>query len=45
MASMITSAVVATEFNLDTEMANLMVGIGIPLSLVTVPLWNYFLFN
>jgi predicted permease len=44
MASMITSAVVATEFNLDTEMANLMVGIGIPLSLITVPLWNYFLF-
>ncbi|MDD4975855.1 MAG: AEC family transporter [Bacteriovorax sp.] len=45
MASMITSAVVATEFNLDTEMANLMVGIGIPLSLITVPLWNYFLFS
>ncbi|MBC7539994.1 MAG: AEC family transporter [Bacteriovorax sp.] len=45
MASMITSAVVSTEFNLDTEMANLMVGIGIPLSLITVPLWNYFLFS
>ena len=45
MASMITSAVVATEFNLDTEMANLMVGIGIPLSLISVPIWNYFLFN
>lgn len=45
MASMITAAVVATEFNLDTEMANLMVGIGIPLSLITVPLWNYFLFS
>lgn len=44
MASMITSAVVAGEFHLDTEMANLMVGIGIPLSLLTVPLWNYFLF-
>jgi predicted permease len=44
MASMITSAVVATEFNLDTEIANLMVGIGIPLSLITVYLWNYFLF-
>lgn len=45
MATMITSAVVATEFNLDSEMANLMVGIGIPLSLISVPLWNYFLFN
>ncbi|MGZ3788953.1 MAG: AEC family transporter [Bacteriovorax sp.] len=44
MATMITSAVVATEFNLDSEIANLMVGIGIPLSLITVPLWNYFLF-
>ena len=45
MATMITSAVVSTEFNLDTEIANLMVGIGIPLSLITVPLWNYFLFS
>jgi hypothetical protein len=36
--------VVATEFNLDTEIANLMVGIGIPLSLITVYLWNMFLF-
>ena len=45
MASMITSAVVATEFNLDTEMANLMVGIGIPLSLITVPIWNYLVFS
>ena len=45
MATMITSAIVATEFNLDTEIANLMVGIGIPLSLLTVPLWNLFLFK
>lgn len=45
MATMITAAVVATEFNLDTELANLMVGIGIPISLITVPLWNYFLFS
>ena len=43
MASMITSAVVASEFNLDTELANLMVGIGIPLSLLSVPAWNYFI--
>ena len=45
MATMISSAVVATEFHLDTELANLMVGIGIPLSLITVPLWNHFLFQ
>lgn len=43
MASMITSAVVAAEFNLDAEIANLMVGVSIILSLITVPLWNFFL--
>ena len=43
MATMITAAVVANEFNLDSEIANLMVGISIPLSLITVPLWKYFL--
>ena len=43
MATMITSAVVANEFNLDSEIANLMVGLSIPISLVTVPLWKYFL--
>lgn len=44
MAPMITSAVVASEFNLDSEIANLMVGVGIPLSLLTVPLWDKLLF-
>lgn len=44
MAPMITSAVIATEFKLDSEMANLMVGIGIPLSLITVPLIDWLLF-
>tara|TARA_R110000868_G_scaffold129349_6_gene338049 strand:+ start:8285 stop:8998 length:714 start_codon:yes stop_codon:yes gene_type:complete len=43
MATMITSAVVASDFGLDEELANLMVGVSIPLSLVTVPLWDYFL--
>jgi len=42
---MITSAIVATEYHLDAELANLMVGISIPLSFVTVPLWNYLLFH
>jgi len=45
MATMITSAIVATEYHLDAELANLMVGISIPLSFVTVPLWNYLLFH
>lgn len=43
MATMITAAVVANEFHLDSELANLMVGVGIPISLFTVPLWHYFL--
>lgn len=43
MATMITAAVVANEFHLDSELANLMVGISIPISLISVPLWNYFL--
>lgn len=41
MATQITSAVVANEFNLDSELANLMVGLSIPISLITVPLWHY----
>lgn len=40
MAPMITSAVVAADFDLDVEIANLMVGVGIPLSLLSVPLAN-----
>ena len=42
MAPMITAAIVAEEFGFDTEIANLMLGIGIPVSLITVPLWNTF---
>lgn len=41
MAPMITSAVVASDFGLDSELANLMVGIGIPVSLLTVCLWDF----
>ncbi|HSC88690.1 MAG TPA: AEC family transporter [Polyangiaceae bacterium] len=40
MAPMIMSAVLADQFDLDRDTANLMVGVGIPLSLFTVPLWN-----
>lgn len=45
MATMITSAIVASGYHLDSELANLMVGLSIPLSFVTVPAWNYFLFK
>jgi predicted permease len=40
MASMITAGVVAAENELDPDLAQLMVGVSIPLSLVTVPLWS-----
>ena len=40
MAPMITACVVAVEFGLKAEIATLMMGIGIPLSLLTVPLWH-----
>jgi malate permease and related proteins len=45
MAVQITAAVVATEFNLDAELVNLLVGISIPLSLLTVPVWNFLVFS
>lgn len=40
MSPMITSAVLVTEFGLDVELATLLLGVGIPLSLLTVPIWN-----
>lgn len=40
MATMIMAAVMAADFGLDEELANLMVGISIPLSFFTVPLWD-----
>lgn len=39
MAPMITAAIVAEEYGLDGELCSLMVSLGIPLSLLTVPLW------
>lgn len=45
MATMITAGVVAEEFGFEPQIVSLMLGISIPLSLITVPLWNYFLFN
>lgn len=42
MATQITSAIVATEFKLDSELANLMVTLSIPASILTVTLWNNF---
>lgn len=43
MAPMISGAILAADYGLEPELANLMVGMGIPLSLLTVPLWAYLL--
>lgn len=40
MAPMITAGIVAAEYGLRPDLAALMVGVGIPLSLGTVLLWN-----
>jgi predicted permease len=40
MAPMITGAILAEQNDLDPQLANMMVGIGILLSFITVPLWN-----
>ena len=40
MASMITAGIVAAENRLDPELAQLMVGLSIPISFITVPLWS-----
>jgi predicted permease len=43
MAPMITGAIIAKENELDPELCSLMVGIGIPLSLISVPLLSWLL--
>lgn len=40
MAPMITSGVIAEELGFNAELSSLMIGVGIPLSLFTVPMWN-----
>lgn len=39
MGPMITGAIVAVEHGLEPELCSLMVGLGVPLCLITVPLW------
>jgi len=41
MAPMIGGAIVAAQHKLDPELTTLMVGIGIPLSFLTLPVWWY----
>lgn len=39
MPPMITAAIIANEYGLDRELTSLMVGLGIPISLLTLGLW------
>lgn len=43
MPPMITAAIIASEHGLDEELTSLMVGIGIPISIITVPIWFWLL--
>jgi malate permease and related proteins len=43
MAPMVTAAILAEQNNFDPPLANMLVGFGILLSFITVPLWNLLL--
>lgn len=43
MPPMITGAIVAVQYGLKPRLANMMIGIGIPLSFLTMAVWYYFL--
>ncbi|MCM2322555.1 MAG: AEC family transporter [Oligoflexia bacterium] len=45
MAPMVTGAILASEFGLNTRIASAMLGIGIPLSFLTVPVWAFLIRN
>lgn len=44
MAPMITSGIIAMQYGLDEELATMLLGVGIPLSFLTLPVW-YYLFS
>lgn len=43
MAPMITAAIVASSYSLNAKLAGLMVGVGVPISILTVFLWSFLL--
>lgn len=43
MAPMITASIVAASYGLQPRLAGLMVGVGVPLSLLTLSVWYFFL--
>jgi predicted permease len=40
MAPMISAAIVAMDNDLDPPLATLLVGLGVPLSFLTLPIWH-----
>ncbi len=44
MAPMITAGIISIQYGLDEELATMMLGVGIPLSFITAPIW-YYLFS
>lgn len=43
MSPMITAAIVASSYGLKPKLSSMMVGVGIPLSLLTTAIWYYVL--
>ncbi|HMK06704.1 MAG TPA: hypothetical protein VK476_04185, partial [Flavobacterium sp.] len=43
MAPMITSAILASSYGLKPKLSSMMIGVGIPLSFVTLAFWYYIL--
>jgi predicted permease len=43
MVSMVTAAIVASAYGLKPRFSSLMLSIGIPISLITVLIWNFLL--
>ncbi|PLX70110.1 MAG: transporter [Denitrovibrio sp.] len=43
MGPMITAGIIAMQYDLDRDLATMMMGIGIPISFITLPIWHYLL--
>lgn len=43
MAPMITGAILANQYGLKPRLANMMIGVGIPLSFITLSIWYFFI--
>jgi len=43
MGPMITAGIIAIQYKLDSKLATMMMGVGIPLSFITLPVWYFIL--